>query len=113
MPPSGPASTAEYYGTFTPVDPGPGTLPPTVYTYVDVSSWGIAVPDGAYLCWGYDNTDTGGQTTYNGVTTWAWYSGIWDPDPPYGRTAILQVKGSFGPIANEQTTWGQIKDLYR
>ncbi|RLI52764.1 MAG: hypothetical protein DRP09_17245, partial [Candidatus Thorarchaeota archaeon] len=77
VPPPGPAETAEYYGTFTPVDPGPGTFPPTVYTYIDVSGEGIVIQAGDWFCFGYDNTDTGGQTDFNGVDTWAWYSGVW------------------------------------
>jgi hypothetical protein len=112
-PPIGDATTADYYGAFTPVDPDPGTFPPTVYTYVDVSMEGIVIPAGTYFTFGYDNTGTGGQTTYNGVETWAWYSGLWDPDVNYGRTAILQVKGDFAPIPVLESTWGQVKSLYR
>ncbi|MCA9754924.1 MAG: hypothetical protein KDA27_03910 [Candidatus Eisenbacteria bacterium] len=111
--PTGDAYTADYFGQFTPVDPGPDTFPPTVYTYVDVSAANIVVPAGTYFAFGYDNTGTGGQTDFNGVETWAWYGGLWDPDINYGRTAILQVKGNYGAVPVEQTTWGQIKGLYR
>ncbi|MCK4304974.1 MAG: hypothetical protein KAY24_12120 [Candidatus Eisenbacteria sp.] len=113
VPPPGNAYTADYWGAFTPVDPGPGTFPPTVYTYIDVSGEGIVIPNGAYLCFGYDVTDIGGQTTFNGVTTWAWYSGMWDPDPPWGRTAILQVKANYTTTPTADGTWGTIKALFR
>jgi hypothetical protein len=113
VPPGGNAYTAEYYGPFTPVDPDPETLPPTTYTYVDVSSEMIVVPAGTYFCFGYDNTGMGGQTSYNGVQTWAWYSGYWDPDVGWGRTAILQVKANFYGTAVDESTWGAIKGLFR
>lgn len=112
-PPPGDAYTADWHGPFTPVDPGPGTFPPTVYTYIDVSGEGIVIPNGAYLCFGYDNTDTGGQVEFNGVQTWAWYTGVWDPDINWGRTAVLQVFGNYGPTATAADTWGDIKALYR
>lgn len=113
VPPFGDASTADYYGQFTPVDPNPGTFPPTVYTYVDVSAEGIVVPAGTYFCFGYDVTGTGGQTTFNGVETWAWYNETWDPDVNYGRTAILQVKANYGIVPTIESTWGTVKALYR
>ena len=110
-PPAGEASTADYYGTFTPVDPGPGTFPPTVYTYVDVSAFDVIIPAGNYFCFGYDNTDTGGQIVFNGVDTWAWYEGLWDPDQAWGRTAILEVLADYY-TALDRTTWGSIKSTF-
>ncbi len=109
--PSGPASSADYYGEFTPDDPDPGTFPPTDYTYIDVSASSVIIPDGNYFCFGYDNTGTGGQVSYNGVETWAWYGGVWDPDPAWSRTAVLQVMGDFEG-ALDQTTWGSIKNAF-
>ncbi len=112
-PPVGDAYTAEYYGPYTPVDPAPDTFPPTVYTYIDVSGEGIVVPANTYFCFGYDNTGNGGQTSYNGVQTWAWYSGMWDPDESWGRTAILQVKANYsGGTPTELSTWGRVKALF-
>jgi hypothetical protein len=111
--PAGDPSTADYFGEFTPVDPDPATFPPTVYTYVDVSAANIVVPAGTYFSFGYDNTGTGGQTAFNGVETWAWYGDVWDPDVNYGRTAILQVKGDFGVVPVDESSWGEIKGLYR
>ena len=109
----GPATTAQYYGAFTPVS-NTGTFPPTVYTYIDVSTENMIVPDGSWLWFGYDNTGYGGMTSYNGVETWGWYGGVWDPDGNWGRTAILQVKANYaGPVPTEQSTWGQVKQLYR
>jgi hypothetical protein len=114
VPPPGPADTAEDYGPFTPVDPNPETFPPTVYTYVDVSGENMVVADGTFFCFGYDNTGMGGQTSYNGVQTWAWYSGYWDPDEYWGRTAVLQVKANYiMPNATTETTWGAVKALFR
>jgi hypothetical protein len=113
VPPAGDAYSAHYYGAFTPVDPNPETWPPTTYTYIDVSGEGIMVAAGTYFCIGYDNTGMGGQTSYNGVETWAWYGGMWDPDSYWGRTAILQVKANFGVTPADDTTWGSVKALFR
>jgi len=114
VPPAGPAASADAYGAFTPVDPNPDTFPPVVYTYIDVSGDNLAIGAGTYFCFGYDNTGTGGQTEFNGVQTWAWYTGVWDPDINYGRTAILQVKGDYGsPTPTNSTTWGAVKALYK
>ncbi len=110
--PGGNAYSAEHYGSFTPVDPDPSTFPPTTYTYVDVSAKGIIIPDGAYFCFGYDNTGIGGQTAFNGVDTWAWYSAWWDPDQDYGRTAILQVKANYSGTPVTESTWGALKSLF-
>ena len=111
--PAGDASTADYFGAFAPTDPAPDTLPPTVYSYIDVSGANIVIAPGAYFCFGYDVTGNGGQTAYNGVETWAWYGDLWDPDSSYGRTAILQVKGSTGVVPVMETTWGSLKGLYQ
>jgi hypothetical protein len=112
--PPGPADSAEYFGPFTPADPDPASLPPTTYTYIDVSAFGIPWPDGTTICIGYDNTGMEGMTAYNGVETYGWYGGIWDADSAYGRTAILQVKANIsGGTPTWQSTWGKVKALYR
>jgi len=113
IPPGGGATTADYFGAFTPFDPDPTVFPPTTYTYVDVSAEYIIIPDGTYFCFGFDNTGHGGQTYFNGVDTWAWYEGFWDPDQDWGRTAILQVKANYYGTPVEETTWCAIKGLYR
>jgi hypothetical protein len=113
VPPAGDATTADHYGSFTPVDPNPETWPPTVYTYVDVSARAILIPVGAYFCFGYDNTGMGGQTGFNGVDTWSWYNNMWDPDQGWGRTDILQIKADYFTTPIDQTTWGVIKAFYR
>jgi hypothetical protein len=113
FPPGGGPYTAQYWGSFTPEDPDPETWPPTTYTYVDISGAGIIVPAGTYFCFGYDNTGMGGQTAFNGVETWAWYGGFWDPDVGWGRTAVLQVKGNYYGTPVDETTWGVVKALYR
>lgn len=113
QPPPGPAETALFYGAFTPTSPDPNTIPPTIYSYVDVTDVSIVIPADTYFCFGYDNTGMGGMTSFNGVQTWGWYGGVWDPDSGWGRTAILQVKASFtNPIATEPITWGNVKALY-
>ena len=111
--PGGNAYSAEHFGSFVPVDPDPTTFPPTTYTYVDVSAAGIVIPDGTYFCFGYDNTGTGGQTTFNGVMTWAWYEGWWDPDESWGRTAILQVKANYFGTPVLDSSWGTIKSFFK
>jgi hypothetical protein len=112
---TGDGCTAEFMGAFTPVDPNPSTFPPTTYTYLDVSAEGICIPAGNWWTFGYDVTGNGGQVSYNGVNTYAWYGGVWDPDAGWGRTAILQVKADFGcgVTPATETLWGAIKSLYR
>jgi hypothetical protein len=85
-PPSGDPYSAESYGPYTPESTGDYT----VYTYVDLSLEDVTVEDGTYFVIGYDNTYLGGQDYYNGYDTWAWYSGYWDPDSSWGRTALIQ-----------------------
>jgi len=113
VPPGGNAYSAEYYGSFTPVDSNPSTFPPTTYTYIDVSLENIIIADGTYFCFGYDNTGNGGQTTFNGVDTWAWWYAAWDPDQDWGRTAIHQVKANYFGTPVEDSTWGAIKSLFK
>ena len=112
----GPAETAPYHGAYTPVDPNPQTYPPTTYTYLDISDLGIFWQNGTTLCFGFDNTGMQGMTDYNGVETWGWYGGIWEPDPPYGRTCILQLRADLccppPPVPTVPTTWGSIKALF-
>ena len=111
--PAGDAYTADFYGSFTPVEPDPN-VDPRAYTYIDISDVNIVIPAGTYFCFGYDNTGLGGQTEANGVETYAWYQGAWDPDSGWGRTAILQVKANFeGSVATHGATWSQVKTLYR
>ena len=107
-PPSGEASTADYFDAFTPVDPNPETFPPLTYTYIDVTAENIVIAEGAYFCIGYDNTGNGGQVVFNGTDTWAWYGGAWDEDQGYSRTAVIEVSGDFASSLN-RNTWGAIK----
>jgi len=112
-PPAGDPSTCDFNGPFTPVEPAGGD--PSVYTYVDVTADNVLIPSGNYWCFGYDNTDLGGQTAFNGVETWSWYdtgSGfVWDTDSSWGRTGILQVKANYA-AALESATWGSIKSTF-
>jgi len=113
VPPAGPADTAHFYGSFSPVEPDPN-VDPLVYTYIDISASNIVVPNGVSFCFGYDNTGLGGQTDFNGVETWAWYTDVWDPDSSWARTAILQVRANFeGPVAAQNVSFDQIKSLFR
>jgi hypothetical protein len=110
----GPISTAHASGMYTIADPV-YSQPPTVYSYVDVESVGLVVPAGARIYWGYElpTPGLGGQLTYNGVVTWAWYGGTWDPDEAWGRTALLQLKGRSLIISTENSTLSQVKGLFR
>ncbi len=111
-PPAGDPYSANFHGGFTPVDPNPGSFPPTIYTYIDVSSQGIVIGNGTYWAFGYENPGMGGQVNFNGVTTYGWWSGMWDPDSGWGRTAVLQVFANYGISPVEDSTWGQIKALF-
>jgi hypothetical protein len=109
----GAAQTAQFYGPYTPVDPNPLSMPPTVYTYINISDQQIAWPSGATLCFGLDNTGMQGMIGYNGINTYGWYGGIWDDDGPYGRTCLMQIKADpCGEIPTEHSTWGAIKALF-
>ena len=111
----GPVNTAHATGTFTIVNPSPTELPPSTYSYADVSGAGLVVPAGSRIYWGYavPVPGIGGQVSFNGTVTWAWYLGAWDPDDAWGRTAVLQLKGTFGVVANETTSLSQVKSLFR
>jgi len=108
----GAPGTETFSGVFTPASPDPDTIPPAPYTYIDVAAAGIVVPDGMVLFFGYENPGIGGQTSANGVETYAWYDGGWDPDSGWGRTAVLQFHGSFGGVAAESTSLSAVKALF-
>lgn len=110
-PPAGEASTADFSGTFTPVDPDPSTYPPVTYTYIDVSAENVLIASGAYFCIGYDVTGIGGHVAFNGVDTWSWYEDAWDSDQNWSRTAILEVSANYD-TALERNTWGSIKSTF-
>ena len=109
--PTGEASSADYYGAFTPTSPDPSTIPPTTYSYIDVSAEDIVIADGAYFCFGYDNTGIGGQVDDNGVLTWSWYEGAWDSDNAWGRTDIMEVSANYD-TALSRNSWGSIKTSF-
>lgn len=109
VPPAGDATTAQYYGQFTPaIATGGAAGDITEYTVIDVSSAGVVIPAGAYWCFGYDNTMLGGQVSFNGVITYGWYEGSWDSDEPWGRTAILEFAADY-VMSLDQATWAEIK----
>jgi hypothetical protein len=108
----GAPGTEGFNGQWTPVSSDDVTNPPTTYTYIDVTGAGIMIPDGATFYFGYENPGLGGQVDFNGVDTWAWYFGDWDPDQGWGRTAVLQFKGTFGGVAAEASTLTQVKHLF-
>jgi hypothetical protein len=93
MPPN--YSSPQFSGSFTPVDPNPATMPPTTYTYVDVTAANVVIPAGSAFWFGYLNPGIAGQVNYNGVVTYGWYQGAWDPDDGWGRTTVMQVKGNI------------------
>ncbi|HUT97932.1 MAG TPA: hypothetical protein VM054_02495 [bacterium] len=86
-PPGNPTS-ADRHGPFTPESPSDYH----VYTYVDLSGEDVVIEEGTFFAVGYDVTDRGGQIAYNGYTTWAWYSGQWDPDYGWGATSLIQCR---------------------
>lgn len=110
--PSGGPTTADYYGSYTPVDSADDTFPPVTYTYVDLSAEGIVIPAGNFFSIGYDVTGNGGQIDFNGFDTWAWYYGAWDSDQSWGRTALIQVEGEYDDgAAVVDVSWGEVKNL--
>lgn len=86
-------SNPDYTGSFTAVDTDDTQLPPPTYTYVDVTAANVVVPRGETVWLAYVNPGVGGQIDFNGVDTWGWYGGAWDPDQTWGRTAVMQLKG--------------------
>lgn len=109
--PSGDATTADFYGQFSPVDTSPSTLPPVTYTDIDVSAANVIIPAGNYFCVGYDVTGNGGQVSFNGVDTWSWYENVWDSDQSWGRTDIIDVYANFD-TALQRDTWASIKNSF-
>jgi hypothetical protein len=91
--------TLEYYGSFVAVSEDDTEWPPSIYTYVDVSEEGIVVPAGASMYFGYGNPGMGGQISFNGIETFSWLDDAWDLDGDYGRTAVMQFKGTFGIVS--------------
>lgn len=112
VPPSGGPTSADYYGPFTPAIASGGVAGDiTEYTIVDVSASNIVIPSGAYWCFGFDNTMLGGQIAYNGVITYGWYGGVWDPDDAWGRTDLLEFAADFETSLDQQT-WAEIKTQF-
>jgi len=97
-------SSPQFSGAFTPVDPNPATFPPTTYTYVDITAADIHVPAGGAFWFGYHNPGMAGQIDYNGVTTYGWYGGVWDPDQAWSRTTVMQVMGNLVPVELQSFT---------
>jgi hypothetical protein len=91
-------STPDFSGPFTPTDPDPATFPPTTYAYLDVTASNVLIPAGSDFWFGYENPGVGGQVDCNGLVTYAWYGGAWDPDDTWGRTAVMQVFGELVPV---------------
>ncbi len=91
--------TLEHYGSFVAASEDDTEWPPSLYTYVDVSGEGLVVPAGASMYFGYGNPGMGGQIGFNGVETFSWLDDAWDMDGDFGRTAVMQFKGSFGTVA--------------
>ena len=96
--------TLEHYGTFVPESEDDTEWPPSTYTVIDVSGEGIVVPAGGSMVFGYSNPGMGGQVLANGRSTWSWFEDAWDLDSDFGRTAVLQFRGSFGVSGVEVRT---------
>jgi hypothetical protein len=110
----GPVETA-MSGLYTIVNPDPAEFPPSTYSYADVSGDGFIVPPGNRIFWGYalPEPGIGGQVDFNGENTWAWWLDAWEPDADWGRTAVLQLKGTHAWVANDNVSLSQIKTLFR
>ncbi len=108
----GAPGTQTYTGQFTPTSSDPDELPPSQYSYIDVSTAGVVVPPDMVMYFGYENPGIGGQITFNGTDTWAWYEGAWDPDQGWSRTAVLQFKGNYDTVATEPTSLSRVKALF-
>lgn len=100
--------SADYTGLFTPADPNPNHTP-TVYTDVDISGEGITIPDGSFICFGYENPGSGGFSEYPGPNeTWSWFNNVWDGDSQHLTTNCTQILANFASSL-ETTTFGRIK----
>jgi hypothetical protein len=86
--PPGDPTGADRHGPYTPESPSDYH----VYTYVDLSGEDVIIEEGTCFAVGYDVTEKGGHVAYNGYTTWAWYSGHWDPDYGWGATSLIQCR---------------------
>jgi hypothetical protein len=95
--------TLQYFGSFVAASEDDTEWPPSTYTYVDMHDEGIVIPAGASMYFGYGNPGMGGQIATNGVATYSWLEDGWDLDSDFGRTAVMQFKGSFlvSPVQNE------------
>jgi hypothetical protein len=91
--------TLEYFGSFVATSEDDTEWPPSIYTYVGVSDEGIVIPAGASMYFGYGNPGMGGQISFNGVETFSWLDDAWDMDGDFGRTAVMQFKGSFSNLS--------------
>jgi hypothetical protein len=94
----------EYYGSFVALSEDETAYPPGVYTYVDISAEGIVIPAGATMYFGYGNPGMGGHILFNGVETWSWLDGPWDMDGDFGRTAVMQFRGSYADASAADDT---------
>lgn len=87
--------TLEYYGTFVATIDDDTQYPPSAFTYIDVSGRDIVIPAGGSMYFGYSNPGLAGQVAYTGTSTWSWLDDQWDRDGDFGRTTVMQFKGSF------------------
>ncbi len=109
----GAPGTQTFSGQWTPSVGDPDEFPPSTYAFVDVTAENMVIPAGASFYFGYENPGTGGQIDSNGIETFAWYEGAWDPDSAWARTALLQFKANFASVATERATLAQVKNLFR
>jgi FlgD Ig-like domain len=96
--------TLQFYGSFVATSEDDTEWPPSQYTYIDMSDENIVIPAGATMYFGYGNPGMGGQIGFNGVETWSWLDDNWDMDGDFGRTAVMQFKGTFALASVEEDT---------
>ncbi len=110
--PPGDPDSAEYQGTFTPLDPNPYHTP-AVYTDVNVTSESILFESGTLLCFGYENPGSGGFSELAGpVETWSLYNNIWYGDTQHMTTNCSQILAVYSSSL-ARMTFGEIKASFR
>jgi len=88
-------SSPDFSGAFVPTSSDPATIPPTTYSYVDVTAANVIVPGNGDFWIGYENPGMSGQISGTTPITYGWYGGAWDPDSDYTRVTVMQVKGNI------------------
>ncbi len=95
--------TLQFYGSFVATSEDDTEWPPSLYTYVDMVGEGIVVPAGASMYFGYGNPGMAGRSRSTASNLLLARRRL-DMDGDFGRTAVMQFKGSFAPVSVEDRT---------